>query len=89
MTLTREQAQNIINSERDYQDHKFPGKALHPSDGLRIISVILRKNDEAWKAIQTGTDASLQVDLVAARKIAAVCQCLIETWGAPAREEAK
>ena len=91
--LTRTEAQAVINTERDYQDSKWPedGKSkphMSPSEFLRLIEKIATDADGPW---YTSADPVVNgarccpSDMVALRKIAACAQRAIELYGAPLR----
>lgn len=91
--LTRDQANELIDTERDYQDRKWPDghqgqPHLPPSDFLRLIRHIARESDKAWyvttDAIVDGVKVN-PADMEALRKIAACAKRAIELYGCEPR----
>jgi hypothetical protein len=83
----------VINTERDYQDKKWPDGSptqphLPPSDFLRLIKQIARDADQKWYVTKDSVVCGIKVnpaDMEALRKIAACAQRAIELFGCPPR----
>jgi len=91
--LTRDEANALIDTERDYQDRKWPDRHsgqphLPPSDFLRLIRHIAQQADAAWYVTQDEIVDGIKVnpaDMEAMRKIAACAKRAIELYGCEPR----
>jgi len=87
--MKREDVYKLIDGERNHQDSKWPqNPKLPPSDEIRLVKVIANLADSEWYTTQDEIIDGIKVnpaDLVAARKIAAVCVRLMENYTTPPR----
>lgn len=88
--LSRQEAFDIVNGERDYQEKKWPGICLAPSEVVRLIRAALMEADSLFDiAKDTTRGDALRVnpsDLETFRKVAAICVRCMEEHGCPHRQ---
>ena len=82
MTVTRERAYQVLDSERDYQDYVYPestGGVGGIDNVVKLLTKYVRRLDEG----------STDYDVVRTniRKIGAVAVRAIDTWDAPMRPD--
>lgn len=88
--MKRNEVYALIDSERAYQDAKWPqgSPPLSPSDEIRLIRKVLADADAGWYAtpdeIHNGHRINAS-DLEMIRKIAGIATRCLETWGGTPR----